>query len=161
MLRHFPSKFGLEVDRYGWANLKDVVEILKRRYGVGRDVLELIVESDPKLRFEIKGEKIRARYGHSIDVEVDWSESDEVPKILYHGTNPKNLRSILREGLKPMKRREVHLSDSLIDALEVGKRHHPNPIVLVIDTECLSRFGRLERRGVFTRLTMSIQIALV
>lgn len=148
LLRHYPERFGIEVDEYGWANLRDVLKVLRDRYGVNRKALDLIVKFDPKGRFEIKDEKIRARYGHSIPVRTDWSESGEIPKVLYHGTSPKNLQSILKEGLKPMKRLEVHLSESFEDAIEVGKRHHPNPVVLIIDVESLLKSGfKVRKKG--------------
>ncbi|ADB57428.1 RNA 2'-phosphotransferase [Archaeoglobus profundus] len=146
LLRHYPHSFGLKVDEFGWVDLKEVLKILKERYGVGRKVVELIVKFDPKGRFEIKDGKIRARYGHSIDVKVDWSEAEEIPEKLYHGTSPKNLESILKEGLKPMRRKEVHLSATIEDAIEVGRRHHPQPVVLEIYTECLIKHGLSVRK---------------
>ncbi len=147
LLRHYPHNFGLKVDEYGWTNLRDVVRILKERYGISRNVLELIVKFDPKGRFEIKDGKIRAKYGHSIDVKVNWSECGEIPQKLYHGTSPNNVESIMMEGLKPMKRKEVHLSATVEDAIEVGRRHHPQPVVLVIDTECLRMFADVRKKG--------------
>jgi putative RNA 2'-phosphotransferase len=148
LLRHYPHNFGLKMDEFGWVDLKEVLKILKERYGVGRKAVELIVKFDPKGRFEIRNGRIRAKYGHSIDVKVDWSEAEEIPKILYHGTSPQNLESILREGLKPMRRREVHLSATVEDAMEVGRRHHPHPIVFEIDTECLKRMGlKVRKKG--------------
>ncbi len=148
LLRHYPQSFGVEVDGEGWADLKDVLRVLRERYGVGRRELELIVKFDPKGRFEIRGNRIRARYGHSINVNVKWSEDAEIPPTLYHGTHPANVPSIMREGLKPMRRREVHLSGSVEDALEVGRRHHSNPAVLVIDAKGMMEEGlEIRKKG--------------
>lgn len=55
-------------------------------------------------------------------------------KILYYGTAKKNLNAILQEGLKSMSRQYVHLSETIEDAINVGKRHG-EPVVLVIDTQ--------------------------
>ncbi len=148
LLRHFPHTFGIEVDEEGWADLDKVVDVVRDRHGVGRREIELIVKFDPKDRFEIKNGKIRAKYGHSINVKVDWSESSEIPPVLYHGTHPANVQSILRKGLLPMRRKEVHLSETIEDAIEVGKRHHPNPAVLAIDAKGLMKSGfKIRKKG--------------
>ena len=148
LLRHFPHSFGIEVDRDGWAKLDDVERVLMERHGVGRREIELIVKFDPKGRFEIKGDRIRAKYGHSIDVNVKWSEGGRIPKILYHGTHPSNVDSIMVKGILPMKRREVHMSATLQEAIEVGKRYHPKPAVLAIDAEGMIREGyEIRRKG--------------
>ncbi len=148
LLRHFPHSFGLKIDENGWANLSEVERILKERYGIGRLEIELIVKFDKKGRFEIKNNKIRAKYGHSINVRTDWSESDEIPAVLYHATHPKNLQSILKFGLLPMRRKEVHMCDNVLDALEVGKRHCENPALLKIKAEEMLKKGfKIRKKG--------------
>ncbi len=148
LLRHFPHSFGIDVDEEGWAKLDEVAEVVKDRHGVGMREIELIVRFDPKGRFEIKDGKIRAKYGHSINIRVDWSESTKIPPVLYHGTHPANVQSILKRGLLPMKRREVHLSETIQDAIEVGRRHHPNPAVLAIDTKRMIEAGfKIRKKG--------------
>ncbi len=148
LLRHFPHRFNLKFDEYGWFDIEEVEKILRDRYGIGRFEIELIVKFDPKERFEIRGKKIRAKYGHSIDIKVDWTESESIPKVLYHGTHPLNVDSILKKGLIPVKRREVHLSESVEEAIEVGRRYHSNPVVLVIDAEGVIRSGiRIRKKG--------------
>ncbi len=88
------------------------------------------MKNQRKKRFEIKGDKIRALYGHSV-LKVSYKES-EPPEFLYHGTSRKNVKKILKEGLKPMKRKYVHLSLSKEEASRVGKRHDRNPQILLI-----------------------------
>jgi putative RNA 2'-phosphotransferase len=141
LLRHFPHSFGIKIDPEGWANIEDVERVLADRYGAGRREIELIVKFDPKGRFEIRNGKIRARYGHSINVNVNWSERGEIPPVLYHGTHPSNVDSILKLGLLPMKRKEVHLSSTIEEAMEVGRRYHPKPAVLAIDAIGLMKSG--------------------
>jgi len=34
LLRHFPDKFGLTLDRYGWVELDKVVRIVSERYSL-------------------------------------------------------------------------------------------------------------------------------
>jgi putative RNA 2'-phosphotransferase len=152
LLRHFPSKFGIEVDTKGWASIKSVEEVIRKKYGVGKKEIELIVHFDPKGRFQIDGDRIRARYGHSIDVDTRWSEDGVIPDVLYHGTRPDVLDSILEKGIMPMKRREVHLSSNVEDAVEVGKRYCLNPCVLEIDARAMIDNGiEVRKKGrVFT-----------
>ncbi len=148
LLRHFPDSFGIELDKFGFAELKDVVRVLRDRYGVGEREVLAIAMFDRKGRFEVRNGKIRARYGHSVKVEYRWSEGEEVPDKLYHGTKPENVESIMKTGLLPMKRNEVHLSESVEDALEVGKRHCENPVVLEIDARKMLEDGfEIRKKG--------------
>ncbi len=148
LLRHFPDKFGLKVDENGWADIEDVVKILKSKYRVGRKQIDLIVKFDRKRRFEIKDGRIRARYGHSIAVNTDWTESAEIPEKLYHATSPANIGRILKEGLRPMKRREVHMCATPDEAIEVGKRHAKNPVLMEIDAVSAMKSGiKIRKKG--------------
>ncbi len=152
LLRHFPHKFGVKVDYYGWARIDDVVRAVAEKYsmayGEAERLIRAIVEDDPKGRFEIRGGLIRARYGHSIDVNTGWSEEGEIPPVLYHGTSRKALKSILEKGLLPMKRKEIHLSESFKDAVEVGRRYDPNPVVLKINAKKMVEDGfEIRRKG--------------
>ncbi|WP_456368882.1 RNA 2'-phosphotransferase [Geoglobus sp.] len=145
LLRHYPDRFGIELDRRGYARLEDVLGILKERYGIGEVELRAIVELDRKRRFEISDGKIRARYGHSVDVDVGWTEDKSIPEKLYHATSPENLASILKSGLLPMRRREVHMTATPEEAIEVGMRHSNTPVLMEIDTR------RMAERGIDVR----------
>jgi putative RNA 2'-phosphotransferase len=132
ILRHAPDKYDLELDRNGYADLEKVIEILSKRFKhFKREDLSNLVKSDPKDRFEIIDDRIRATYGHSIDVYLK-DENMEPPEVLYHGTSRENTEKILREGLKPMGRKFVHLSTEEEDARSVGLRHTKDPIILEI-----------------------------
>lgn len=97
---------------------------------------------DPKGRFELKENAIRARYGHAkrLGVKIDYQE-DEERKILYHGTSAVNLKSILEEGIKPMKRHMVHLAASIQDAIETALRKDRNIVIFEINAEKLRKEG--------------------
>jgi putative RNA 2'-phosphotransferase len=90
-----------------------------------------IVAADKKGRFEIRNNKIRAVYGHSIKKVA--LEAEKPPDILYHGTTGKSLDEILQSGIKPMKRKYVHLSLDLETAIIVAKRRTNSPKIIVID----------------------------
>ena len=117
-------------DEQGWISIDKLV----LDYGYTEQSLKQIVANDEKHRYEFSddGTNVRAIYGHSNHVHIQWAESIP-PKILYHGTAKKNLNLILHEGLKSMSRQYVHLSETVEDAIKVGKRHGV-PVVLAIDT---------------------------
>jgi len=144
LLRHYGPRYGLQLDEEGWARIRDLVRALHRIPGYEwveeKHVLE-VVARDEKGRYELEGDRIRARYGHSLPVKVRYKPLEKLPPILYHGTVSRNLYSIMEKGLVPMKRRYVHLSYTWEDAYETGRRHGPDVVVLEIDTSCLRRHG--------------------
>ena len=99
-----------------------------------------IVEKSDRKRFEIVGNKIRALYGHTIPVKSKLQE-DKIIEVLYHGTTLYAASRILKAGLKPMKRRWVHLSPTVEIAKEVGLRRTKNPVILEIDAEGARKNG--------------------
>jgi len=138
LLRHDPS--GMAMDEEGFVELEVLLNKLRERWKNLTDPeLRQIVEEDPKGRYEISDGKIRALYGHSVDVEPDLPEVEV--DTLYHGTSPKAAERIDREGLKSQGRRKVHLSANEEDAIEVGKRHTPEPVLLEIDASEAIRSG--------------------
>ncbi|RDI72047.1 RNA 2'-phosphotransferase [Halopelagius longus] len=158
-LRHFPDDAGITVSEAGWAEFADLLAAVERKYDwADEEALRGVVATDPKGRFERDDGRIRAAYGHSIDVDLDADAGDDpeadadaddpIPDVLYHGTAPRNLDAIREEGLKPMNRREVHLSESVEEAREVGSRHAPDPAVLRVDAAGLRESGReIRKRG--------------
>jgi len=134
-LRHFPKEFNIDVDDHGWADLNDIFKVLKKKYRwiKMRDLVGLI-KSDEKERYELKGTKVRAKYGHSIMVNLDDYPPNDQP-ILYYGTSEEETGIIVSIGLKPIKQRYVHLSKTYKKALEAASIHTDKPIILKIDAE--------------------------
>jgi len=134
ILRHNPSKIGLNLDEHGWA---DVEELLHKINGHGmhldRPTLEQVVEQNDKKRFAFSpdGQKIRASQGHSIQVDLQL-EPASPPDVLYHGTAQRFQSSILEKGLLPGKRQHVHLSKDESTARSVGQRHG-KPVIFQVD----------------------------
>ena len=111
-----------------------VLEVLKRRFPCVDEVyLKNLTEGFSFRRFQICKGKIRALYGHSIDIDIDYTKIVP-PPILYHGTNRAFLGSIFREGLKPMGRKKVHLSKTSQEARSVGSRKGRGVVVLKIES---------------------------
>ena len=122
MLRHQPDEFDLEVDRYGWAELGEVVRALTERVGSPieeDDVHEALAAAD-RPRYELKDGKIRALYGHSI--EVDPGDSDEPPDELFAVVRGRDVPNVERDGLKSVRRTFIHLSLTKDEAREAGRR---------------------------------------
>lgn len=138
LLRHDEVAFkqGL-IDENGW---RDVSELVKHQ-GYTKKLLDEIVETNNKQRYEFNFDKskIRARQGHSINVNVHLTEATP-PSVLYHGTSTSALGSIYSQGIVKMGRLYVHLSKDEETALKVGSRHGA-PYVLKIDAEQMHKDG--------------------
>jgi len=137
VLRHNPQKYGIEVDKEGYAQVKVIIEAIYKKFKVNftkEQLKEIIEDLQERQRFEIEGDKIRALYGHS-NVEISYPQASYIspPKFLYHGTTNNTLPRILKEGLKPMKRRFVHLCKNIDEAYKIGRRYIDKPVILVID----------------------------
>lgn len=141
ILRHFPDKFGLKVDENGWVNLDSLVRALKKNFKwVDKWVLKIIVSSDPKERYEIRENKIRARYGHSIDVELrDMPEADE--DVLFYATSEEEAQRLTEVGIKPVNRKFVHLATSAEKSLEAARVRSNNPVLFEVDAKSAKKDG--------------------
>lgn len=135
-LRHEPWVYELELDGEGWAPVAQLVRALREDRpswrGLDRSDLEEMVERSDKRRYEIRGGRVRALYGHSLPGRLE-REAALPPPSLYHGTDPGSLPAIRREGLRPMGRQYVHLSADRATAREVGRRKADGPAILVVE----------------------------
>lgn len=155
-LRHFPGDIGLEPDERGFVDAHVLLEVAHARYDfVDEETIEAVLTLDPKGRFEVDEEagRVRATYGHSIEVDLSDVGQPARPSVLYHGTAPGNLASIREAGLVPMGRQEVHLSPDVETALEVGRRHADRPVLLRVEAEGLRQAGIEIRRRAATVYT--------
>jgi len=122
MLRHQPEEFDLELDPFGWGDLEDVVYALQERTGSTveeEDVAEAIESSD-RPRYEIKDGKIRALYGHSI--QIDPGEPTEPPDELFIGVGSRDALRAEDQGLRSGRRAFLHLARTEEEARESGRR---------------------------------------
>lgn len=134
VLRHKPEELGLTMDSHGWISAQSLIDKLNERKPFTRAMLEQIVREDKKQRYAFSrdGAFIRANQGHSIPVDLELIPQTP-PDYLWHGTSMGAfLHHIALDGLKPMSRQYVHLSESYETAIAVGKRHGP-PILIAID----------------------------
>lgn len=123
-LRHKPQAGGIILDDQGWTDVSSLLDALnKKGTPTDFDLLERVVSQSGKNRFELSQnkEKIRARQGHSVQVDLGW-EVTPPPQVLYHGTVERFLDSIMDKGLVRGKRHHVHLSPDIETATAVGSR---------------------------------------
>ena len=131
LLRHDKEAFeDGRINEHGWRQVSELAKL-----GYSRSILDEIVATNNKQRFEYSPDKrkIRARQGHSIPVDVELKEATP-PEILYHGTATKFLESIYMNGILPGTRLYVHLSPDEETAINVGSRHG-KPFVIKIDCQ--------------------------
>lgn len=134
LLRHDKS---YTFDEHGY---REVIDLIKN-HGFSKKELEYIVLNNDKQRYEFDSShnKIRARQGHSIPINVDLKTANP-PNELYHGTATRFLSSIFDKGIKKMNRNFVQLSENIKTATDVGKRHG-EPVILIIDAESMHNDG--------------------
>lgn len=125
ILRHKPAIIGLDLDENGWAETEDLLEKLaKNNRKIDLKTLEEVVANNNKKRFAFNADKtkIRASQGHSIEVKLGYTPV-EPPETLFHGTATRFLESIQKQGLLKGNRHQVHLSENIDTATNVGSRH--------------------------------------
>jgi len=142
ILRHKPGSVGLTLDDAGWVEVDALLKALDERgRGMSRDDLNQVVADNNKKRFEFNedGTRIRARQGHSVEVELGY-QPKAPPAVLYHGTAERFLEAIFREGLQKMSRHHVHLSATTDTARQVGGRHG-KPVILEVRAQEMAEAG--------------------
>ena len=142
VLRHNPGALDLELDPGGWVDVEALVkQARKDGRTLSREHIERVIAESDKQRFTLSadGQKIRANYGHSVDVNLDL-EPAAPPERLFHGTARRTLPAIREEGLRPQSRQFVHLSATREEAKRVGQRHG-TPVVLVVRSGAMHAAG--------------------
>ena len=145
VLRHAPEKFDLEMDINGWIDLKEIIRQFKKQGGKRFHWLRphhfaAISETERKGRYEIRGNTIRATYGHTVEIELDLP-TDNIPDSLFYPCNPAEAENIMEVGISPSGRAHVHLSASIRSAAEAGHVHFPLPTILEVDTAQMNAAG--------------------
>ena len=139
MLRHQPEQFDLELDEFGWADLREArigggqpIPLLNERLGeaVSEEDVQDAVSSGDRQRYEIDRGMIRALYGHSIDVQP--GEPSQPPELLYVGVSRQDAERAERFGLRPGRRRFLHLALTSEDALETAARSSEDVVLVKV-----------------------------
>ncbi|MFO7991466.1 MAG: RNA 2'-phosphotransferase [Thermoplasmata archaeon] len=161
ILRHFPDKYGLDVDDRAWVDLEHYVKALRNRqkrfHWLRRYHMEALVATDEKNRYQIEDGYIRATYGHSIDVDLDLPTED-IPDSLYLPTTEKEAELLLEGGVKPSDRIYVHLSGTYESAVGAGVVRTEKPVILKVDAkEAIEEGHAIMKAGKEVYITKEIQ----
>lgn len=138
ILRHFPEKFGLDMDAQAWVDMDEIIDNVRQKNPRSRwlrpEHIIGIVKTDDKGRYQVKMNKVRATYGHSLDVALDLP-TDDIPEALFYPSSPEEAEVLLEVGIRHSDRAMVHLSDTKISAKEAGSHRVTNPVILMVNTE--------------------------
>ncbi|MFW6196044.1 MAG: RNA 2'-phosphotransferase [Thermoplasmatota archaeon] len=138
ILRHFPEKYGLDMDDRGWVSLEHYVKALRNRqkrfHWLRRYHVKALASTDRKGRYQYEDGYIRATYGHSIDIDLDLP-SENIPDTLFIPTTEKEAELLLEGGIRPSDRTYVHLSGNYESAVEAGAVRSDEPVILEVDAE--------------------------
>ena len=148
ILREIGPNLGLVLDKYGWANLDDLIQLIRKHYtNIDKEYIKEIVDKDAQKRFQLEGNHIRAKTGHKYNVEMP-TNPIKPPDILYHGTSKITVNKIFQQGILKMGKSYVHLSSTIDRAYHVGLRKSQKPIVLSIEaTKAYNQGVRFWRSG--------------
>jgi putative RNA 2'-phosphotransferase len=150
ILRHFPEKYGLQLDGQGWVSLPALARAIANQHRgyhwLRVHHLVAIAESDPKGRYEVRDDRVRATYAHTVEVELDLP-TDHIPEALFYPVTTDEAGIVLEVGLKPTDRRKVHLSKTAKDAQSAGRVRTPEPVILRIDAQAAQADGIIIMRA--------------
>ncbi|HYA57123.1 MAG TPA: RNA 2'-phosphotransferase [Thermoplasmata archaeon] len=150
ILRHFPDRYGLQVDAHGWVPLAQIARAISQKHPpyhwLRVQHLVAIAETDAKGRYEVRDDRVRATYGHTVDVDLDLP-TENIPDQLYFPVTPEEASIVLEVGLKPSDRKKVHLSKTAGDALAAGRVRTPEPTLLEIDARQARTDGIVIKRA--------------
>ena len=134
ILRH--GRFDLRMDDQGFVRIKDIVATVKENNGrmhwLRPHHIIALADTDPKGRYQVSGDSVRATYGHTIQLDLKL-DTDNIPDELYYPTTPEEADIILEAGLMPSDRSMVHLSLTYDDAFRAGSVRVEDPVILAID----------------------------
>ena len=138
ILRHFPDRYQLTMDPQGWIALPQIVRAITQRHPAYHWLrvqhLVAIAETDAKGRYEVREDRNRATYGHTLEIDLDLP-TENIPNRLYYPVTEEETAIVLEVGLRPSDRKKVHLSKTAEDARAAGSVRTPDPVILEVDAE--------------------------
>ena len=139
ILRH--GKGNPEMDSQGNVAIREVLDLIRARNPrmtwLRARHLEALVDTDPKGRYAMTSSKIRATYGHTIELNIRL-DCENIPEELFFPATDEEVDIYLEDGIKPTDRAMVHLSLTYHDALRAGSVRMDDPVVMLIDAdECM------------------------
>lgn len=140
VLRHAPQEAELVLDENGWTDFEILKQAVKAKFSIEDSDLMRVIAENPKKRFTLDGNRIRAAQGHSVGVELALKPVAP-PAVLYHGTTSESWSLIVNSGLLKMDRTHVHLSADIDTARTVAKRRKGPHVLLSVDSSTMFSQG--------------------
>ncbi len=135
VLRHRAPQFHLDMDDEGFVNIDDLLDVIDERREslswVEPEHIEELSNAEGRRRFEVRGDGVRATYGHSFHRPISYPRA-EPPDQLFIGIPKAQLPALRASGLTPKDRQYVHLSENRDEAEEIGQHHDENAVVITI-----------------------------
>lgn len=135
LLRHQTETAILPRDSEGFVTTRDLHRALVQRpenahpFNVD-EVRQLLARHSD--RFEVVEDRVRARYGHSLEGTEVGAPTIPPPR-LYHGTCERWREAINLLGLRPMGRRYVHLTSDLDYARSIALKAQVAPLIVRVE----------------------------
>ena len=130
-----PDEFGLVPDPNGFVKLKDLLKALNEEEGwkyVRRSHLDEILYSLSDPPFEISEKQIRAKARNQLSLP---EPAQDPPKLLFTCIRRRAYRTVSEKGIFPMGYQQVVLSSDQDQAVRIGKRIDPDPVILTIQVQ--------------------------
>ena len=108
--------------------------------------IRALAATDPKGRYQVDVDRVRATYGHSLDLDLDLP-TDNIPGELYYPATEEEVGIILETGLKPSDRKYVHLSLAPENAADAGSHRTEKPVILKVDAKGAIAGGAVIKRA--------------
>lgn len=148
---HLRHNSKLNHTKLGWVTINELQKEIQKENNFLLTIEELkqVIRQDLKTRYELdlKENKIRALYGHSIDnvsIYKNKCTKSTIPEKLYHGTSFENRKKIQHEGIQPQSRNMVHLTSDLEIAKQTAKRHTTTDDILIYEINSVSLIKQSE-----------------
>lgn len=113
VLKYKPEYAGVTLDEYGWTNVSDLIQGVSKKYPIDIDILEEIVYTDNRQRYQFNHNHTRIRATRrTLNSKTDLVRS-KPPENLYFVASKKQIDAIDRDGLMPKESRYVRLTDNI------------------------------------------------
>lgn len=142
ILRH--GKFGPDMDPQGYVAIRWIVDTIRANSPKAKWLrdwqLEALALTDPKGRYQIVGDKVRATYGHTVKLDLRLP-TEGVPDSLYYPVDRDAVDEVLAKGIDPTDRAMVHLSKTYADAMRAGAVRTDDPVIIEVDVQACAAAG--------------------
>lgn len=121
ILTNDPNTQGIDIDKYGWARVDELIEGLNQTFVIDYQMLRKLVNTDCSKRFSFNEDKtlIRANYGHTFPLRKEVKEKTP-PPFLYYGTGTDFFPPCEGDDIYPQSGIFVHLYDKVLAAVCLG-----------------------------------------